>query len=114
MKITLSPMHMDATLSLCRDDDVLMINDVRLNLANYKAGESDWIIGQPAQSDGVWQVRVLFPHGPNARKKPVVSQAHLARKKRPDQNTIHAQHSVETCVIGWPKARTALTALASP
>jgi hypothetical protein len=83
IKITLSPMRMDATLSLCRDDDVLMINDVRLNLANYKAGGSDWIIGQPAQSDGVWQVRVLFPYGPNARKNLLFPKPILLRKNGP-------------------------------
>ena len=76
-------MRMDATLSLCRDENVLIINDVRLDLGTYKAGDSDWIIGEPAQNDGVWQVKVVFPHGPNARKNLLFPKPILVQKNGP-------------------------------
>ncbi|WP_155947397.1 hypothetical protein [Pseudorhodobacter ferrugineus] len=83
MKITLSPTRMDSALSLRRDDDVLTINDVPLDLAKYKDGDSVWVIGQPEQVKGVWQVMLVFPHGPDAPKTALFPKPVLAAKNGP-------------------------------
>lgn len=83
MKITLSPTRMDATLSLRRDDNVLMVNDEPLDLAKYKDGDSQWIIGQPEKVKGVWQVMLVFPHGAEASKAALFPKPVLAEKNGP-------------------------------
>lgn len=80
MKITLSPTRKDTALSLRRDDDVLTINGMPLNLAKYTDGDSAWIIGQPEQVKGVWQVMLVFPHGPDAPKEVLFPKPILADK----------------------------------
>ena len=83
MKIKLSPTRMDAPLSLRRDDDALIINDTRQDLATYQAGDSDWIIGQPAQIDVKWQVAVVFPHGSDATNTLLFPMPIVARRNGP-------------------------------
>lgn len=66
MRITLSPTRMDVALTLLRDENVLTINDVMVDLTKYNEGESSWIIGQPAREKGIWQVTLVLPHGADA------------------------------------------------
>ena len=63
MKIILTPVRMDAPLTLHRKGDVLMFNGQHVDLA---AGETcDWI-ARAVIEDNEWVVEVLLPHGPDA------------------------------------------------
>ena len=70
MIITLSPIRMDASLTVARAGDTLTLNgvdiDVSTHIWNPEAEPHPWIIGQPVQVEGVWQVTLLLPHGRDA------------------------------------------------
>jgi hypothetical protein len=60
MQITLSPIRMDATLTVTRAGDVLTINGTRIDLSAPTPNE--WIIDS-ALIDGLRHVTLIFPHG---------------------------------------------------
>lgn len=64
MKIFPTPIRHDTELTLTREGTTLVLNGVPCDLAQGQT--SDWIIGQPVNLDGVWQVTLLLPHGANA------------------------------------------------
>lgn len=60
MQITLSPIRMDATLTVTRAGDVLTINGTKIDLA--APTPNDWIVDTDL-IDGVRHVTLIFPHG---------------------------------------------------
>lgn len=67
--ITLSPMRRDDTLTVSVSGDVLVLNGEALDLGTYTADPDaphDWIVGQPVQDAGVWNVTLILPHGADA------------------------------------------------
>lgn len=65
MRLTLSPVRMDATLTAAALGDVLTLNGVAWDLATY-AGGCDWIAGPPVLGPDGWAVTLILPHGPDA------------------------------------------------
>lgn len=65
MIIILSPVRMDATLTVSRAGDVLTINGDDVDLTTYTGG-CDWIVGMPVLDAGVWHVTLVMPHGGDA------------------------------------------------
>lgn len=66
MQITLHPMRHDQVLSVERLGAALVLNGAQVELPAYLPGGSPWIIGQPAQVEGQWQVDLILPHGAEA------------------------------------------------
>jgi len=69
MQITLTPQLRWQALVLERVGSVLTCNGVATDLAAYTAtpeAPHDWIVGQPEQVAGVWQVTLILPHGADA------------------------------------------------
>ncbi|MFC5736953.1 hypothetical protein [Sinirhodobacter huangdaonensis] len=67
--ITLSPMRRDDMLTVSVAGDVLVLNGEALDLGTYTADPDaphDWIVGQPVQDTGVWNVTLILPHGADA------------------------------------------------
>ena len=67
--ITLSPMRRDDVLTVSVAGDVLVLNGEALDLGTYTADPDaphDWIVGQPVQDAGVWNVTLILPHGADA------------------------------------------------
>ena len=67
MKITLSPMRLDAPISLSRKGDVLIINDTPVDLS--KAEDCPWIVGTPTRTKTGWELTLILPHGAHAPKE---------------------------------------------
>ena len=70
--ITLSPMRRDDRLTVSVAGDVLALNGEALDLGTYTADPEaphDWIIGQPVQERGLWQVALVLPHGADASEQ---------------------------------------------
>lgn len=73
MKIILSPMRMDAELTLIKEGDTLSINGYVFDFSTLADGDSisvldipyGWITNDIKRVDGIVEVTVLFPHGPN-------------------------------------------------
>lgn len=68
MFITLSPIRMDQTLTAARTGTGLVLNGTTVDLLSYdsEAAPNPWIVGQPFEEAGVWQVTLILPHGGNA------------------------------------------------
>lgn len=74
MKIILTPVRSDATLTLERAGDALIVNGERFDFAALPEGadlpadaiRSDWLAGEVRRRDGVLEIPCLLPHGPQA------------------------------------------------
>ncbi len=68
MIVTLSPMRMDQTLTAARTGSVLVLNGTPVDLSGYDmaAAPNPWIVGEPFEEAGVWQVTLILPHGADA------------------------------------------------
>lgn len=67
MHLTLSPIRMDAPLTLSAEGATLICNGQPIDLASYDPETpSPWIVGQPELREGVWHVTLILPHGPDA------------------------------------------------
>lgn len=69
MHITLSPVRMDATLTVSRAGSVLTLNGDPVDLDTYTADPEaphPWIVGQPVLTEGLWHVTLILPHGADA------------------------------------------------
>lgn len=67
--ITLSPQCRNDALTVSVAGDVLVLNGEPLDLGTYTADPEaphDWIIGQPVEDAGVWNVTLILPHGESA------------------------------------------------
>lgn len=73
MKINLSPVRMDETLSVEQHGDVLSINGEACNFGQLLDGaslpasaiESKWFAGHIERIDGELHLTLILPHGPN-------------------------------------------------
>lgn len=63
MQIAFSPQVRAGALALSVSGSVLTVNGTSVDLTSYDAGAdpNDWIVGQPVQIGGIWQVTVLLP-----------------------------------------------------
>lgn len=77
MLITLLPMRHDDTLTVGVTQSTLTLNGAVVDLTTYEAGANPWIVGQPEQADGEWQVTMILPHGPVINPADPVAQAVL-------------------------------------
>lgn len=69
MKLTFSPVRMEAALSASVAGDLLVLNGQPVDLTGYSADPEaphDWIIGQPERIGGIWHVTLVLPHGAEA------------------------------------------------
>lgn len=73
MHITFSPQWRDASLSLSKFGDVLMVNGEEFDLSVVPDGatlpqdaiSSDWFAGPVERIGGELHISVVLPHGPN-------------------------------------------------
>lgn len=73
MRITLSPVRMDETLTATRSGDVLILNGEAFDFGLLPEGatlpaeaiDSDWIVGPVSRIDGDLHLTMRLPHGPN-------------------------------------------------
>lgn len=68
MQITFSPQLRFDTLTLSVSGSVLTVNGEPFDLSVYDAETNpcEWIVGQPVQDAGVWNVTLILPHGADA------------------------------------------------
>lgn len=67
MLLTLSPRNRADQLTVSVAGDVLVLNGVSVDLSAYDPDTpSPWIVGEPTQATGEWQVTLILPHGSNA------------------------------------------------
>lgn len=74
MLISLSPIRMDAELNVTVQGDVMTINGLELDFSVIPDGatlpaeavECEFVIGEISRVDGVLQITLLFPIGPDA------------------------------------------------
>jgi hypothetical protein len=74
MRIDLTPQRLDATLTLARSGDTLVINGTAHDFAGVPEGAvlpaeavgSPWIVGPVTRTDGRLRLTLILPHGPNA------------------------------------------------
>lgn len=72
--ITLSPIRLDATLSMRREAETLMVNDLPLDLSGLAEGGSlaadsfgcDWLVSDVTCAQDVIRLTLLLPHGAGA------------------------------------------------
>ena len=77
MKFTLSPRRMDAALEADVQNDVITLNGAVLDLGQIKDGDAlpaeaidtAWISGPITRSNGVLELSLVVPHGPNPPKE---------------------------------------------
>lgn len=77
MKLSLSPVRRDDTLSLARKGDALIINGETFDFAPLAEGAvlppeaiaSDWFAGPVTRSDGALHIALFLPHGPDAPRR---------------------------------------------
>ena len=73
MKIKLSPMRLDETLTASLTGDVLTLNGETFDFTQLPEGatlpaeaiDSDWIVGPVSRIDGELHLTLRLPHGPN-------------------------------------------------
>ncbi len=73
MRITLSPVRLDETLTATRAGDVLTLNGVAFDFGPLPEGatlpaeaiDSEWIVGPVSRIDGDLHITLRLPHGPN-------------------------------------------------
>lgn len=73
MKINLSPVRLDETLTVSRAGDVLTINGVPFDFSQLPEGatlpaeaiNSDYVVGPVERINGVLHLTLRLPHGPN-------------------------------------------------
>lgn len=73
MKITLSPVRLDETLTATLAGDVLTLNGEDFDFSQLPEGAtlpaeaiaSDWIVGPVSRIDGDLHLTLRLPHGPN-------------------------------------------------
>ena len=76
MQITFKPSRRDDMLALCRQGDVLTINDKTFDFGPLANGAelppeavlTEWIAEPVRRKDGVLHLSLMLPHGPNAPK----------------------------------------------
>lgn len=74
MKIKLSPMRMDETLTASVHGDAIKINDVNFDFGQFEDGESlpasavnsPWVCGAVYRKNGEINMTLILPHGANA------------------------------------------------
>lgn len=72
MIITLSPMRSDAILTLIRQGDTLILNDVAYDFGQLPEGATlpreavacDWLASDVTRIDGTIRLTLILPHGP--------------------------------------------------
>lgn len=73
MRITLSPVRLDETLTASRAGDVLTLNGEAFDFGPLPEGatlpaeaiSSEWIVGPVSRIDGEMHLTLRLPHGPN-------------------------------------------------
>jgi len=76
MKINLSPMRRDDTLTISKSSDTLTINDVPYDFSVIPDGatlpasavDCEWIVGDISRTNGELNLILILPHGPNPRE----------------------------------------------
>ena len=74
MKITFSPIRMDARLAASIEGDTITLNGQAVDLSSVAEGEAvdaetlgcDWIRGAVTRADGALHLTLILPHGPDA------------------------------------------------
>lgn len=74
MRLTFSPVRMDAPLTASVAGDTITLNDETVDLSDISEGASinagafgcDWITGEVTRQDGVLHLTLILPHGGNA------------------------------------------------
>ena len=74
MKIILSPIRTDETLTASRDGEMLTLNGETFDFSPLGEGEtlpadaidSPWIVGDVTRTDGALHITLRLPHGANA------------------------------------------------
>jgi hypothetical protein len=71
MHITLSPVRMDAELSVCVEADALIVNGAHHDFADLAEGATRdpgeaWFAGPVCRQDGVIRLTLILPHDANA------------------------------------------------
>ncbi|MDT8326247.1 MAG: hypothetical protein RQ750_02520 [Roseovarius sp.] len=77
MYLAFSPMRSDSQLTVARDGDVLVVNDMRLDFTGVTEDAPldtadigcEWLVGPVARHDGVLHIALILPHGMNAPKE---------------------------------------------
>jgi hypothetical protein len=89
MKLVLSPIRTEQTLTASVEKDALTLNGQRIDLADLPAGgvlpkdeiACDWIAGDVSRDvEGVLTVPLMLPHGPNAPAKTLFPQPLVVKK----------------------------------
>ena len=83
MKISLTPVRMDETLTARVMGDVLTVNGLLLDFSTLEEGavlppgavDSDWIRGEVVRVDGEIHLMLALPHGANAPQETRVPAA---------------------------------------
>lgn len=83
MHISFSPIRSDAVLSVVRDGEKLIVNDVELDFSPLPEGailpadaiSSDWISGDVSRYNGSLQICLLLPHGAEPSERVAFPQA---------------------------------------
>ncbi|MGH1413636.1 MAG: hypothetical protein ACRBB0_09080 [Pelagimonas sp.] len=83
MKLHFSPMRRDDPLVLERQGDIVIINGEPFDFTDLPEGQtlpaqavaSDWITGPISRQDGVLELSIGLPHGPNASAEQRAAQS---------------------------------------